>query len=184
MIPRERLAGFQTALAESLARVRRHHRAFGQQFPTVGEGSRYRLTENNHWLAGFWTGLLWLAYAATGDEDLRDHAEALLPSFEEWLKNYTHITHDLGFLFTLSARAQWQVTGDRAARQLALRAVQGLLTGKFFSPDEIPGGRAPGISPRTDHKPATVRLAVRLKRLRPSRKSATSATRSTSRWPR
>jgi unsaturated chondroitin disaccharide hydrolase len=127
MIPRERLAGFQTALAGSLARVRRHHRAFGQQFPTVGEGSRYRLTENNHWLAGFWTGLLWLAYAATGDEDLRDHAEALLPSFEERLKDYTHITHDLGFLFTLSARAQWQVTGDRAARQLALRAAQELL---------------------------------------------------------
>jgi len=58
---------------------------------------------------------------------LRDHAEALLPSFEERLKNYTHITHDLGFLFTLSARAQWQVTGDRAARQLALRAAQELL---------------------------------------------------------
>ena len=127
MIPRERLAGFQTALAGSLARVRRHHRAFGQQFPTVGEGSRYRLTENNHWLAGFWTGLLWLAYAATGDDDLRDHAEALLPSFDERLKTYTHITHDLGFLFTLSARAQWQVTGDRAARQLALRAAQELL---------------------------------------------------------
>jgi unsaturated chondroitin disaccharide hydrolase len=111
MIPRESSAGFQIALAESLARVRRHHRAFGQRFPTVGEGSRYRLAENRHWLAGFWTGLLWLAYAATGEEDLRDHAEALLPSFEERLKNYTHITHDLGFLFTLSARAQWQVTG-------------------------------------------------------------------------
>jgi unsaturated chondroitin disaccharide hydrolase len=127
MIPQERLAGFQTALAESLARVRRHHRAFGQQFPTVGEGSRYRLTENNHWLAGFWTGLLWLAYAATGDEDLRDHAEALLPSFEERLKNCTHITHDLGFLFTLSARAQWQVTGSQRAQKLALQAAERLL---------------------------------------------------------
>lgn len=110
------------ATAGSLARIRRLHWAFGDQFPIVGEGTRYQLTENNHWLAGFWTGLLWLAYTATGDEDLRAHAESLLSTFRERLERRVHITHDLGFLFTLSARAQWQITEDWVAHDLALRA--------------------------------------------------------------
>jgi unsaturated chondroitin disaccharide hydrolase len=120
-------AGFQIALAESLDRICRCHRAFGGLFPTVGKGSRYLLSGNNHWLAGFWTGLLWLAYAGTGDEDLRAHAESLLPSFKERLEKRVHITHDLGFLFSLSARAQWQLVGDDEARDLALQAASDLL---------------------------------------------------------
>ena len=144
--------GFQSALKMSLDRIRDRHRAFGDQFPVVGEGTRYQLSENNHWLAGFWTGLLWLAYAATGDEDLRVHAESLLPTFCERLEQRVHITHDLGFLFTLSARAQWQLTGDESARDLALRAARELVQryrpagryiqawGNVGDPDE--GGRA------------------------------------------
>ena len=57
-----------------LERVRRHHRACGDRFPIVGEGGSYQLADNDNWLAGFWTGLLWLAHIATGDEDLRQHA--------------------------------------------------------------------------------------------------------------
>lgn len=109
------------ALENSLARIQRHHQDL-DRFPVVGQGTRYQLAENNHWLAGFWTGLLWLAHAASGAEDLRIHAEALLPTFVDRLDKRVHLTHDLGFLFTLSARAQWQLTGDEGARQLALRA--------------------------------------------------------------
>jgi unsaturated chondroitin disaccharide hydrolase len=123
----------QSALAGSLARIRREHRAFGDQFPVVGEGTRYRLTENNHWLAGFWTGLLWLAYSATGEEDLWVHAASLLSSFRHRLEARVHITHDLGFLFTLSARAQWQLTGDEGARNLALQAACDLVR-RYRSP--------------------------------------------------
>lgn len=120
-------ASLQSALNDSLARVQRHHWAYGERFPIVGKGTRYQLTENNTWLAGFWTGLLWLAYSATGDEDLRAKAESLLPTFEERLDKQVHITHDLGFLFTLSARAQWQLTRDAGARELALRAARELV---------------------------------------------------------
>jgi unsaturated chondroitin disaccharide hydrolase len=97
----------QAALASSLARIGRQHWVFGDRFPVAGEGTRYQLTGNNHWLAGFWTGLLWLAYAATGDEHLRVHAESLLTTFRERLEKGVHITHDLGFLFGLSARERW-----------------------------------------------------------------------------
>lgn len=126
MPPTTAPSSLQTAVTDSLERIRRYQRAFEGWFPTVGEGTRYQLAANDHWLAGFWRGLLWLAYAASGDEALRDHAESLLPSFEERLEKHVHINHDLGFLFTLSVRAQWQVTGDEAARQLALQAAQEL----------------------------------------------------------
>jgi unsaturated chondroitin disaccharide hydrolase len=116
-----------TALTESLERVRRHHRTFGSQFPIIGEGSNYQLAANDNWLTGFWTGLLWLAYAASGDEDLRGHAQTLLPSFRERLAKRVHINHDLGFLFSLSARAQWQATGAQEALELALQAAQDLV---------------------------------------------------------
>jgi len=140
------------ALEYSLARIRRHSRTFGDRFPTIGEGSRYCLAGNDNWLAGFWTGLLWLAYTVTGEGDLRVQAESLLPTFRERLEKRVHITHDLGFLFTLSARAQWQVTGDEQARHLALLAAGELA--KRYHPrckciqawgqigDPVEGGRA------------------------------------------
>lgn len=142
----------QVALDGSLARIRRHHRALGDRFPTVGQGTCYQLARNDNWLAGFWTGLLWLAFAATGDKALREHAEALLPTFKDRLEKRVHITHDLGFLFTLSARAQWQLTGRPGARDLALRAAEALVKryrpagryiqawGEVGDPEE--GGRA------------------------------------------
>jgi unsaturated chondroitin disaccharide hydrolase len=140
------------SLAASLERIRRHHRAFGDRFPTIGVGTRYQLTQNDHWLAGFWTGLLWLAYAATGDDELRAHAQSLLSTFGERLDRRVHVTHDLGFLFTLSARAQWQITGDETARQLAMRAAGDLLgryrpAGRYIQAwggvgDPLEGGRA------------------------------------------
>ncbi len=58
-----------------IERITRNTDLFGDQFPTVGEGKTYQLTANDHWLAGFWTGLLWLAYDASGDNSLRQKAE-------------------------------------------------------------------------------------------------------------
>jgi unsaturated chondroitin disaccharide hydrolase len=86
-----------------LARVSRQCHFFGHRFPTVGEGTRYQLAGNDNWLAAFWSGMLWLAYAATGDPGLRDQAAAPLPSFAMRLRRAVHITHDLGFLYTLFA---------------------------------------------------------------------------------
>lgn len=111
---------------DALNRLQRNTTLFGERFPTVGQGTDYVLAPNDNWLASFWPGLLWLAYGASGQDVFRVHAEALLPSFVHRLDAGIHITHDLGFLYTLVARAQWQLTGDERARQLALRAAEAL----------------------------------------------------------
>lgn len=121
-----KFAHTQLLLDEAVERVCQNHRRYPQRFLATGDANGYQLNDNTNWLASFWPGLLWLAYAATGNNDLRVHAESLLPSFHTRLDLQVHITHDLGFLYTLSARAQYQLTGNKAARDLALRAAHTL----------------------------------------------------------
>lgn len=133
-------------------RIHRNSQRFGNQFPLYGEGLHYVLSPNDNWLTAFWTGLVWLAYAASENDSLKAYARSLLPTFQARLDHRIHITHDLGFLFTLSACSQWQLTGDRQARSLALRAADELVQryrpegrylqawGEIGAPEE--GGRA------------------------------------------
>ncbi|MBE2224952.1 MAG: glycoside hydrolase family 88 protein [Anaerolineae bacterium] len=111
-----------TTLANCLGRVRQNIALFNGRFPNSGNGTTYTLNDNVNWLAAFWPGLLWLSDAVSNDPIFRETAVSLLPTFYTRLDTQTHITHDLGFLYSLSARAQWQQTGDDAAAQLALVA--------------------------------------------------------------
>lgn len=129
------LSPILTPLAESLIqtalkRVTRNSQLFGDQFPNYSHTTEYGLNPNNNWVAGFWPGMLWLAYAHTQDDRLRDCAINLLPSFERRLDENIHINHDMGFLFMLSARAQFGLAHDQAAADLTLRAADVLL-GRF-----------------------------------------------------
>ncbi len=119
----------------SLVRIRQNAVIFNGRFPNSGDGLHYTLNDNVNWLAAFWPGMLWLAGANNDDPIYRETAVSLLPTFSNRLDQQVHITHDLGFLFSLSARAQWQVTGDEAARQLALRAAD-LLADRFRQPGQ------------------------------------------------
>jgi unsaturated chondroitin disaccharide hydrolase len=103
----------------------------GRRFPspcTVELG--YQPADNDEWTPGFWTGLLWLAYQHTGAQAYREAALGLLPSFAARLERGGRgvETHDLGFLYTLSCVAGWRLTGDTAARTLALWAAALLRT--------------------------------------------------------
>jgi len=117
---------FKRTQRMALDRILRNIEIFGDQFPHFGEGSHFSLSENTHWMTSFWTGQLWLAYALTDDAVFREAAEAHLASFQTRLEQNVNLDHDLGFLYTLSARAQWQLTGSQEARELALRAASEL----------------------------------------------------------
>jgi unsaturated chondroitin disaccharide hydrolase len=118
-------------LKHALDQIKNNRDTYGLEFPTRGYPA-YKTAPNNHWVAGFWPGMLWLAYHATQDTNLRRQAEALLPSFAERLEKCIDLSHDLGFLYTLSARAAWLLTGNRQAREVGLWAAQEL--GKRFNP--------------------------------------------------
>ncbi len=117
----------EQAVEECIKRIRQSVTVFGGKFPYIGEGDGYVLGENNHWMASFWTGELWLAYVVTKDDFFKEAAEKHLASFRHRLDNNIDLSHDLGFLYTLSARTQYQLTGDEKARQLGLEAADKLI---------------------------------------------------------
>ncbi|MGJ3240117.1 MAG: glycoside hydrolase family 88 protein [Anaerolineae bacterium] len=115
------------AIPEIIKRIRQNYQQYEGLFPSHGDSNKqYLLTPNQNWLASFWSGLLWLVYAQTGEkQDLRN-ASHLLPSFEERLNKKIRLNHDLGFIFTLSAHAAYQLVDDQHAKNLALRATEAL----------------------------------------------------------
>lgn len=88
---------------------------------------KYRIKDNDDWTNGFWTGMLWLAYEYTGDDKYKKVAQIHTENFEERYNNdFVLNHHDLGFLYSLSAVADYKITGSEKARELGLKAANKL----------------------------------------------------------
>jgi unsaturated chondroitin disaccharide hydrolase len=119
-------AWLDTAIEFCIAKTR-HNLATLTSFPERTEGGQWvQIAPDQHgwWVGGHWVGLLWLAYAATGDRSLsmaaREWANRLLPRPPE------QIDHDLGFLFELGFVLGYQLTGDENLKPPALQAAEWL----------------------------------------------------------
>lgn len=85
--------------------------------------------DNYGWTTGFWPGMLWLAYELSGNEAYRQGAEQHIASYARRIAEKIDVdTHDLGFLYTLSGIAPWQLTGDARGREIAIQAAECLMT--------------------------------------------------------
>lgn len=74
------------------------------------------------WVVGFHVGQLWLALQLTGDSRFLNAAQARRSVFRDILAKREAQDHDLGMQFSLSCVAEWQMTGNAEARQLAIEA--------------------------------------------------------------
>ena len=98
----------------------------------------YPKSENIEWTTGFWTGEIWLAYEETGSEKLKHAGEVQVESFlDRILKRVDVDHHDMGFLYSPSCVAAWQLTGNETAKKAALLAADNLMSrfcekGQFF----------------------------------------------------
>ena len=120
---------FEAALAAAAAQVKENIPLFGDAFPLpCTQNGRYPTGINTDWTTGFYTGMCWLSYEATGDEAFRTAALQQVNSFANRLavnENLDH--HDLGFLYTPSCVAGFKLTGSKPARDAALAAAQRLV---------------------------------------------------------
>lgn len=127
-------AALDRQINAALALLDRMLPQFGDYFPAPSsESGTYAPIDNVEWTNGFWTGMLWLAWQMTGEARYRSVADKNVRSFAtriERLANVDH--HDLGFLYTLSSCAGYQLTGDTLARSSGLEAARLLL--KRFDP--------------------------------------------------
>ena len=119
---------FRAALEAAAAQVKENIPVFGEAFPLpCTQNGIYPTGINTDWTTGFYTGMCWLSYEATGGEVFRTAALRQVDSFAHRLavnENLDH--HDLGFLYTPSCVAGYKLTGSKTARDAALEAAERL----------------------------------------------------------
>ena len=122
------------ALAYSL-QVTRNNLAILTGFPEIAKNGQWTCSDDGFWTGGHWTGLLWLAFAQTGDVSFecaaRQWTARLAP------RQYDTTWHDLGFLFELSYLLGYKLTGDKSLIAPAFQAARTLIRrfnakGNFF----------------------------------------------------
>lgn len=82
------------------------------------------------WTNGFWPGLMWQMYLQTGDAAYRAEAEHAEEMLDAAFADYDHLHHDVGFMWLLSAGANYRLTGADASRKRAQLAAN-LLAGRY-----------------------------------------------------
>lgn len=117
------------AIEQAVEQTRRNIGRFGEQFPHVSKNGRYyELNPNSDWTDGFWSGILWLCYEYTGEDVFRDTAIRTVESFRQRLQDKPSLDHhDIGFLYSLSAKAGWIVEQNEEARRTALESADILM---------------------------------------------------------
>lgn len=123
---RERIEHF---LNEAVEQVDKLMEKFSKDFPSASTTKLlYQHKPNKEWTAGFFTGMVWLAYEWTGKEKYKKFAQLHTESFKKRIENKVSIDfHDLGFLYTLSCVADYKITGSEIARETAIKAADHLL---------------------------------------------------------
>lgn len=119
--------------------VKNNSEEFIECFPdSNSENNFYKKTENVEWTTGFWTGQIWLAYEETKDESLLEIGNKHVESFKNRIINRIDVDHhDMGFLYSPSCVAAYELTGNETAKSAALMAADNLMDrfhekGQFF----------------------------------------------------
>lgn len=90
-----------------------------------------RKATKEEWCAGFWPGVLWYEYEATGDEAIRREAEKFTASLQ-FLSETPAFDHDLGFLVFCSYGNGYRLTHNPEYKQVILNTADTLAT--LFNP--------------------------------------------------
>lgn len=132
------VAATDLAIVKALDTVRRNIASFGEGYPddTTSAG-RYELRPaadgfllggNRGWTTSFWNGMEWLAWQLTDDSVFRSAAVRHSTDFARRVNAGEDLdTHDLGFLYSLSAVPEWRLLADDKARVAALLAADHLM---------------------------------------------------------
>lgn len=106
--------------------------AIGAGFPHATKAGDYQLAKPQWWTAGFWPGILWNNFHATKQQNVADLAQQLEAQMQPLLSDPAKLDHDMGFMWTLTSLARYDLAQDPAAKTNALLAAT-LLLGRFNS---------------------------------------------------
>jgi unsaturated chondroitin disaccharide hydrolase len=119
---------YHAALLRCVQRLRDVLPVAGLRNPKIGrDDNSWAWCDGPDWVMGFLSGELWLAYQLTGDTTFSAAAQARRGTFRQMLDDRKTRDHDLGFVFSLSSVAEWQLTGDQTARAMGIEAARALV---------------------------------------------------------
>lgn len=78
------------------------------------------------WTNGFWPGLMWLMYKRTENERYKLVAEIAEKKLDKVLFSYEKLYHDVGFMWHISAGANYKITGNLESKNRNLVAAAAL----------------------------------------------------------
>ncbi len=106
----------------------------GSKIPYIAENGKYiedkAETDIVWWTNGFWPGILWQMYNATGDEKYKKAAEGVEEKLDMAFDKYTGLHHDVGFMWLHSSVANYRITGNERSMARGLHAAH-LLAGRY-----------------------------------------------------
>lgn len=108
-------------------------RRLGAAMPYIPVDGRYEeLGERSltWWTNGFYSGMMWQMYHATGQELYSQAAIGVEERLDQALAEYTKLDHDLGFLWLHTAVADYRLTKNETSRARGLHAAS-LLAGRY-----------------------------------------------------
>ncbi|WP_246359052.1 glycoside hydrolase family 88 protein [Paenibacillus phytorum] len=131
-------AEFKASIDFVVKRIDGNLELFTHKFPSASSVNLiYEPVENasavhaSDWTSGFWTGMIWLAYELTGDPKYRHAGDIQVESFMQRFDDRAILNHhDIGFLYSPSCVASYELTGNETAKQTALDAAK-LLAMRF-----------------------------------------------------
>ena len=94
--------------------------------PRTFEHGQLQTIRYDHWVSGFFPGVLWMLYEDRGDARLRQLAELFTDRVEP-AKRMTN-THDLGFMLYCSFGQGYRLTGNQHYLDVISEGTQSLLT--------------------------------------------------------
>ena len=89
------------------------------------------------WTNGFWGGMMWLMYEATGNEEFKKTAERSEELLDGALREYKKIHHDVGFMWHLTSGANYRLTGREESGARNFYAATSLFSRYNISGDYI-----------------------------------------------
>lgn len=80
------------------------------------------------WTNGFWSGLMWLMYSETKKECYKETAQISEKMLDGCFSYMEELHHDVGFMWHISAGADYRLTGNKEAKNRNLIAAMTLMS--------------------------------------------------------
>lgn len=132
----EDAAWAEATVARLIERFAAERDRVGSKIPYIAQGGVYKKDMSATpedliwWTNGFWPGILWQCFNTTGDQRFADVARAVEEKLDGAFDRYTGLHHDVGFMWLLSAVADYRLTGDERSQARGLHAAH-LLAGRY-----------------------------------------------------